>query len=593
MVRVVSDKRKRHASEDACPFPPDGRPEESNNVDHMMNFYYGLFGDWRFFLSILVVSSVTLVMSLTSAAPALITPFIQPESWNLTAPEYSYTPTVHYEWVPLYKNQTVHEGDLLLDGEDVFLLENCTYVLHGIIKVTGNARIVLRNSELFIHEKSSWVLTDLHPFPVHLCFNESAVLECYNSTISYPTWNCEIVFFMNSKTIIQSSNLSRVRLIGEGDSSIMISNSNVQRFDASERSAIEVVDSEIAFIGHSSVYRFRGNEREPIYLDWDKSEVEIWNSSIGYISLAIEDFTALEPSTPHAGFYEHLKTCEDLGIDGRVLNITLHDSKIKEKWGFVARNGNLSFRDEVDLPQIFLRDCIFSASNCTVGSLVGLRGSSLELENCFADQIYLSEDADAYISRSKLSMLATEDYLGIIEFNDVLVEEWTVSSENCYCQLEGTVTIRGKFLDAWERGSVSRVYHVQTQSEFRVIPDVQLSLYDEEGNIVWRGRTDKNGEASFNASFKKSWWDPNSNEYITNYRDGWTLVASWKDDSKNVTVEPFLTDSPITFTFELGSEPIMWALGPVLTPISAAVMIVVSVIYASQRLHRKTRSQEE
>ena len=137
---------------------------------------------------------------------------------------------------------------------------------------------------------------------------------------------------------------------------------------------------------------------------------------------------------------------------------------------------------------------------------------------------------------------------------------------------------------------MSRVYHVQTQSEFRVTPDVQLSLYDEEDNLVWRGQTDKNGEASFNASFKKFWWDPNSYEFITNYRDGWTLVASWKDDSKNVTVEPFLTDSPITFTFELDSEPIMWALSPVLTPISSAVIIVAIAIFTSQRLRKNHRT---
>ena len=587
---MVSDKRKRPTSVDACPFPPDGRPEESNWADHMMNVYDGFFGNWRLILSTLVIATITLAYSLTSTAPALVTPFIQPESWNFAPPEYNYTPTVEDEWVPLYKNQTVHEGDLLLEGDDVFLIENCTYVLHGILMVTGNARIILRNAELFIQEKSSWVITDLTPFPVHLCFNESAVFECYNSTISYTTWGCTVVFFMNSKAIILSSDLSEARLTGEGDSSIMISNSNVHRFDASERSTIEVVDSEIDFIGHNSAYRFHGNETEPIYLDWDRSKVEIWNSSVNYISLAIEDFTAVEISAPHAGFYEHWTAYEDLGIDGRVFNITLHDSKITEKWGLEARNGYLSFRDEVDLPQIFLRDCILSALNCTVRSLIGLRGSSLELENCYVYQLYLSENSDAYISRSKVSMLATVDYLGIINFNDVLLDEWLRSGESLTCQIKGTVTIRGKSRDAWERGSVSRVYHVQTQSELRVTPDVQLSLYDEEDDLVWRGQTDKNGEASFNASFKKFWWDPNSYEFITNYRNGWTLVASWKDDSKTVTVEPFLTDSPITFTFELDSEPIMWALSPVLTPISSAVIIVAIAIFTSQRLRKNLKN---
>lgn len=48
---------------------------------------------------------------------------------------------------------TIHAGDLIIEGNQTFTIENCTYYLAGNITVKNNATLVIRNAELIINQR--------------------------------------------------------------------------------------------------------------------------------------------------------------------------------------------------------------------------------------------------------------------------------------------------------------------------------------------------------------------------------------------------------------------------------------------------------
>ena len=52
------------------------------------------------------------------------------------------------EGEPTYGDEIVHPGDLIVDGNTTLLIENCAFTDTGIVKVWGNATLIVRNAEL-------------------------------------------------------------------------------------------------------------------------------------------------------------------------------------------------------------------------------------------------------------------------------------------------------------------------------------------------------------------------------------------------------------------------------------------------------------
>jgi hypothetical protein len=53
-------------------------------------------------------------------------------------------------WSPRFEEQVVYEGDLILQGNDELVIENITFILDGKLLVRDNAKLIIKNGELYV-----------------------------------------------------------------------------------------------------------------------------------------------------------------------------------------------------------------------------------------------------------------------------------------------------------------------------------------------------------------------------------------------------------------------------------------------------------
>ncbi len=570
---------------DACPFPPDKKPPEKDFLSRTHNFYDEVFGNWKIVVSILSAASLILAYSLLTVPPPFAPSVSVPDSWGRTFPEYESVPREEFVWVPEYENQTVQQGDLLLEGEDVLLIENCTYVLNGQLLAKDSAKLILRNAELYIQEKREWAqAVDLIPAPVHMGFNNSAVFEVQNLSIIYPRWSADIGFFQNSEAVIDSSRLDLVNIYGDEESTIFISNSTIGTIKVAGGANFELFNSDVSSIScYSIVDRMRWFRSES---DWNKCRVEAWNSTLDHLHLKAKNCDATI-SSPLKGFHGSWNSYEHIACErGIVLNVTLHDTDVTgDYWGLSAESGNLRVENSRDVEFISFRNGSLSASNSSIRYLTCDTNSAAYIEDNNMDWLRFEGSVNANISGSKTELLILDDFEGNFQLNMFSAEEVSL-----YGQIEAYIEGSARFgEDAvgeelyWDSGFIVRNFEVGTRGGDRVLPNVRLTLYDEDDDTVWSGQTDKNGEASFNITFCHFWPLYEQFKYVNNYGDSWRLEATDGEFTKNATVGLF-TYTPIVFTFPSVPEPPFWRQRWLLSAVSiSAITVVIAGVLARRR----------
>jgi hypothetical protein len=574
----MTDKKRIEEALDACPFPPDRKPPEKDGLSKILNFYDEVFGNWKIVVSILSVASLFLAYSLLSVPPPLVVPVSEPDTWGRSFPEYPYTPREEYVWVTRFENQTVHEGDLLLEGVEVLVIENCTYMLKGQLLARDNARLILRNAELFVQEKDSWGPTDLLQGLLNIAFNDSAAFESYNSSI-HPEYFCKIGFLGGSKAFIDSSRIDRTFIYGDEESTIQVTNSNIESISVAGDANCMIFDSEVSSIACSSILDLiRWPELEG---DWRRCRVEVWNSTLKYIYFKIMNCNAMV-STPLKGFHSFWNSYEYLtGERGAVFNVTLHDTNVTGYYGYYLGlsvfSGNLRVENVWDLGDISVQNGSLQITNSSILSISCTGDSMVDIADSNMRYLSFDNSVHANISRSKTELLMLENFKDTAHFNMFLVDEvWLDETLEAY--IKGSVSfgenVTRRELN-WIKGVVTRNFEVWTQGEKRVLSKVHLTLYNKEDEPIWSGQTDKNGRADFNISFCKWWPLYEPYKYVNNYEDHWRLEAVWGETRQNATVGLFLTETPILFTFKSVSEPPLWTQSLFLTIISVSTIVVM------------------
>jgi len=445
-----------------------------------------------------------------------------------------------------------YEGDVVLKGDDVLEIENATLILRGVLLVKDNARLILRNAELFVEKKRSWSTSDLLPFPLQIAFNNSARFEFYNSSISsrYPA----IGFLGNSTAIIESSILTYTTIHGDDCSTIQIRDSDIYGISVADRSQCFTTNSKIGGISCQPIRR-RFIYRRTMEFPFVDCRVEVRNSTLDLITIVIRNATA-KVDKPIRGFHRYWNTYYDLSVDGVVLNLTLHNTRVTRGLIILASGSELGVRDRDDVYAVHIEKGIARFTNSSTFHLSCYDGSVLNLEKCVFEFVILTGDAEINIADSRVGDLYLEDFKGKLLLNRALIGNITLN--NCETYLSGSVEFRcgpSTMRDwPWVKGIVTRCFDVYAVSEGRALPGVKLSLYDEEGEIAWSGETGRDGSASFNITFCKL-WSPELFTYVTNYNDTWRLEARWRGVVFNVSIG-LLTDTLIIITFPRSARPI-------------------------------------
>jgi len=104
-----------------------------------------------------------------------------------------------------------------------------------------------------------------------------------------------------------------------------------------------------------------------------------------------------------------------------------------------------------------------------------------------------------------------------------------------------------------------------------------MTLTDKDGNVVWEGASDENGEASFNITFCQYYPPHEPYKYVTNYMDEWKLTAVHGDESRETSIALFKTGSPIVFEFSK-DKLVLPVSNTALTYASVAVILLATAL---------------
>jgi len=601
---MTDGKVERSDDVDACPFPPDREPPKGSFGNNLYNYYGEFFGNLKVVLSIISIAGLILGYSLLSVSPALISTLVDPDSWGRSIPDYEYFLGNYDGGTPEYGNRTLYVETIILEGDEVRVFENCTVILSGQIMVRDNAKLILRDTLIVANN----TVRDLSfPFFLHVFFNDSTVLECYNSTIYSLRGTFDIVFFGESKGTFSSSNLTNVKISGDENSSVDLTDSSLYRLQVAGNSGLKLVNSKVKFLGPYSHRQRRDQieQREQRYLIeqgllpdqpetipvdyYEDCSADVRNSTIHTVVVSVSDFSSLNLSKQMNGYHSSFNLNRDLGVDGWIYNLTLHDSKITGGWFVDAHNGDVFLENSDNIDSLSISDGELHISNCTLHFLHCKNGSSTDMENSILSDIFSDGDANLRIARSNIrglyGGLLLDDFSGRITLEKVLVNSFRGTDIN-EAYMQGSV----KFLNNprkanFDVSSLTRNFEVKMFGETRMLPNVELILFDQENEPVWTDTTDRDGSAFFNITFREKWRPPGTYDYITNYDEEWRLEASWKDIRENVTVS-MLSETPISIHFEEVPESPIWEMKGYLIPISSSIIVITAVGYLSQRIRK-------
>lgn len=278
-------KRHTDGKRDACPIPPGIRPEERDLKPNMSlpSFLDRFFEDWRKVTLTLGVAAVVMAYSFLMVPPPIVSFPKSPDSWDQPVPEQNYTRTEASQWSPRYEKKVVFEEDTGLNGSRTLVLENCSCVFNGFLLVKDDARLILRNADLFVRKKSGgWSGMNIVPFPYYFAFMNSSSLKAYNSTIFFQDQG-EIGFFNSSSGFMDSSQMPTANFDAYDDSRLQFNKCSINTLGTFNNSSSTVRDSSINIINSYYYYRFG---RPPFFSD---ASVDVYSSKIGALQLKVRD----------------------------------------------------------------------------------------------------------------------------------------------------------------------------------------------------------------------------------------------------------------------------------------------------------------
>jgi len=583
-------KRRSEGKHDACPIPPGVRPEERGLEPNMSlpSFLDRFFEDWRKVTLTLGVAAVVMAYSFLMVPPPVVSFPKSPDTWDQLIPEQNYTQPGAGQWSPRYEKEIVFEKDTVLNGSRTLVLENCSCIFNGLLLVKDDARLILRNADVFVRKKSGWTSLDIVPFPYYFAFMNSSSLEAYNSTIFFQGRG-EIGFFNSSSGFMDSSNMPTASFDAYDDSRLQFNKCSINILGPLGNSSSTVRDSNIQNID-SYYYRFG---RPPFFSD---ASVDIFFSKIGALQLKVRG-SKIVLKKPIRGFFSHWAPNVDLCGGGESLNIILHDSELLSQSDLWFVNCTVEVQGAKDLGQIIVESSslIFNNSSCTDLSVARCR--EVEVTDSLIYWLIISEGVDAVIRRTKAEHISLGRVDGTLEFDQVKANTLSVyfpvtSSypSDRYCRLKGSLLIEnmtsynldGKF-------KIMRSYDVVAVKGDRAYPGVKLTLRDGDGNLIWSGETDDEGRGSFNLTLVKLW---KTEKYVftTNVTDSYSLEAI-ADGAKSNSSVNVLTSTPIIFSFPPEPQKPLWAENWFLTAASSMTILVVSVGFFFRRSITKRQRQ--
>ncbi len=456
----------------------------------------------------------------------------------------------------------IHEGDLTISGNEVFLIEGVTYYQTGNIFVHDNAKVVIRNSTVFFNQRFSGELG--------VRFSGNSSLEMQDSSIDSNYYGLHIDFCENATGLVERSFIHNITTVGDS--------ANIEVIDASMH---------LLFIQQGT----DGNSTE-------FAAVTSTNSSIFGLFLLPLSSAVIEVESIKPGFFndwslQRDSTVQNFPAELRLINtsvnkwsfcvsgfatVTCDNCEIHEFFGYdqsnvLIRNSivsqvTLSFQSgqKIELnhfkkgfiPYLEIQDIIFNQkfvienSEISSGWKICSKATQLVITDSDIAFLILGRERDPYsqevvIRDSYVEGIWLSAGSGVVTFDNVTVAT-VFNPMNAAYYLQGSVTFindttNNRFC-LWSSSTINREFLVKViDSRGSPLSGVDLELHSPQGELIWSSTTNDEGEARFEIAFDDS-----------NCEDKWVLVAI--SDHQKIRKVNFLTSTPIVLHFPAGkSQP--------------------------------------
>jgi rhodanese-related sulfurtransferase len=436
-----------------------------------------------------------------------------------------------------YWIEIVHNGDLIIDGTQTFVIENCTYIQTGGILVRDSGKLVVRNSQLRINQTYVW----------HYVFRieDFGALKTENSVL---TSDQALNFDFNEYSTADFSNVTLN--LGEGSFFRFheFSKATVHQFNVSNWHVLLFDSYSEASIINSVIY-------EIIVMDAACS-IATSNSSIDWFSLQFGSNNAVSVDHLKPGFYELLNLQQTV-IHGLPCNITLSNTYV-DKW---AVHSNYDSETTI-LDSTIARFLTFiDGYSGHISDLSPGFYEHKQVGKILLNRTDITDWVVVHIFNSTVTITNSTVILSPHSNSDVLVADSLVTleilgdySSGSLC-FDRTTLIDRIFIfyaDFFMYGNVSfenvqdiRLFSTSTKRNYNIIlryanhnpvENAELTLFNQNHTFVWDGVTDSLGQADFNLTFSDS-----------NYTDTLRLEAV-KENLSAVASISFLSDTPVTLT---------------------------------------------
>ncbi|OGD46017.1 hypothetical protein A3K69_07990 [Candidatus Bathyarchaeota archaeon RBG_16_57_9] len=520
----------------ACPLLP-GSFEDKSPLDSALVWITRFCRSWKNVLPIIAVASVILVYSMAFAQGSLAAAIAEtgeiPSTWNQDYPTVVKALTRHRGDEHLYKNQVNISEDLVISGDQVYVIENCTAVLEGYIMVTDQAQLVIRDAELY-NVKRGINGGELVPYPANVYLEDHASLVLENAVIR---GEHRILVTLNNYTRAEiESSILEGDLIVFGDSNVELRNSTVSFIKVAQRANIGIHDSHVYYLFYEEEGPLVGDFTFRIeHADFTGVTIESWDSVFEVVRFPIRgcrDFS-------HTGGVSWGPdwSLRDLYPTAEVLDFSSHDSDIK-RYVFILMNCTAIFSEVPELDGIYSYDTELIIDRCRLMDVAMLSGEGV-IQDSIITMAFVDGDTKPTFINDKIWIIALRNYTETAEFENTYVETLFVEG-SMTGSLKGSVTFGEEALNAYMLGeAVTRIYTLVTQTPKHVLPGARAQLFSPENELVWSGETDENGTATFQITYEPGDIDA---KYL--------LVSTVEDNVCTSTVDLAFTEDPIIHEFE-------------------------------------------
>lgn len=463
----------------------------------------------------------------------------------------------------------IHQGDITLEGREVLVLEQGEFEQFGNIYLKDSSHLIIRDSTL----KISRYQRLLNHWGIHL--EDRASLEVENSKLMPSSGETLFIIYARDRTKVNLKN----------------SPTKVHLFSMFGNAKAIVENSEIV------------GEIGGLVSAYDNADIKVINSKIGAVNLYIPNGVTFEASGLRTGFFENWNLHKDTKIEGINYNLTLINTELVEDtigpgpfergWPtFIDSGAKVKIKDSelrkvvitlnnekaefsnfyLEKPSNFDYKDIFLENVKVMGQWgVFIHGNSdVVVRDSDAFWTFIFDEANLTLINTHMNEFDPRNFKGKLIFDNAKWDTAAEIIENNDFTMKGTIEIGEIGGFSWETSKVTRTYELMGK------PNSEITLKKGE-EIVWQGKTDEQGKASFNITFDDTTFD-----------DTWLVQDNFghKNEIGFFSKTPFDIQQKIkSWTPKNQPSPFLKLLAPAL----AFLFLVVLFFYIRKRFQRRKK----